>query len=113
MKTEFRVTAKTVSEAYTKAIELYSSLGEISYEVETEGKKGFLGVFGRVDAVIKVTVDDGREEKKPKNQTQGAPTELFLRHTITPPSSSEYLFITAIEAIMSSIRTKDIAAPIL
>ena len=73
MKTEFRVTAKTVSEAYTKAIELYSSLGEISYEVETEGKKGFLGVFGRVDAVIKVTVDDGREEKKPKNQTQGAP----------------------------------------
>ena len=37
MKTEFRVTAKTVSEAYTKAIELYSSLGEISYEVESEG----------------------------------------------------------------------------
>ena len=73
MKTEFRVTAKTVSEAYTKAIELYSSLGEISYEIIEEGKKGFLGVFGRVDAVIKVTVDDGREEKKPKNQTQGAP----------------------------------------
>ena len=73
MKTEFRVTAKTVSEAYTKAIELYSSLGEISYEIETEGKKGFLGIFGRVDAAIKVTVDDGREEKKPKNQTQGAP----------------------------------------
>ena len=72
MKTEFRVTAKTVSEAYTKAIELYSSLGEISYEVVTEGKKGFLGIFGRVDAVIKVTVDDGKEERKPKNQTQGA-----------------------------------------
>lgn len=71
MKSEFRVTAKTVSEAYTKAIELYSSLGEISYEVETEGKKGFLGIFGRVDAVIKVTVDDGREERKPKNQPQG------------------------------------------
>ena len=70
MKSEFRVSAKTVSEAYTKAIELYSSLGEISYEIETEGKKGFLG-FGRVDAVIKVTVDDGREERKPKNQTQG------------------------------------------
>ena len=73
MKTEFRVTAKTVSEAYTKAIELYSSLGEISYEIVTEGKKGFLGIFGKVDAVIKVTVDDGREEKKPKNNTQGAP----------------------------------------
>lgn len=72
MKTEFRVTAKTVSEAYTKAIELYSSLGEISYEVETEGKKGFLGIFGRVDAVIKVTVDDGKAERKPKNATQGA-----------------------------------------
>ena len=73
MKTEFKVTAKTVGEAYTKAIELYSSLGEISYEVETEGKRGFMGLFGRVDAVIKVTVDDGREERKPKNQTQGAP----------------------------------------
>ena len=73
MKTEFRVTAKTVSEAYTKAIELYSSLGEISYEIVSEGKKGFLGIFGRVDAVIKVTVDDGKEERKPKNQTQGAP----------------------------------------
>ena len=73
MKTEFRVTAKTVSEAYTKAIELYSSLGDISYEVVTEGKKGFLGIFGRVDAVIKVTVDDGKEERKPKNQTQVAP----------------------------------------
>lgn len=73
MKTEFRVTAKTVSEAYTKAIELYSSLGEISYEIVSEGKRGFLGVFGRVDAVIKVTVDDGKEERKPKNQTQGAP----------------------------------------
>ena len=71
MKTEFRVTAKTVSEAYTKAIELYSSLGDISYEVESEGKKGFLGIFGRVDAVIKVTVDDGKEERKPKNHTQG------------------------------------------
>ena len=73
MKTEFRVTAKTVSEAYTKAIELYSPLGEISYEIVTEGKRGFLGIFGRVDAVIKVTVDDGKEERKPKNQTQGAP----------------------------------------
>ena len=73
MKTEFKVTAKTVSEAYTKAIELYSPLGEISYEIVTEGKKGFLGIFGRVDAVIKVTVDDGKEERKPKNQTQGAP----------------------------------------
>ena len=71
MKSEFRVSAKTVSEAYTKAIELYSSLGEISYEVETEGKRGFLGLFGRADAVIKVTVDDGREERKPKKQTQG------------------------------------------
>lgn len=71
MKTEFRVSAKTVSEAYTKAIELYSSLGDISYEIISEGKRGFLGIFGRVDAVIKVIVDDGREEKKPKNHTQG------------------------------------------
>lgn len=89
MKTEFRVTAKTVSEAYTKAIELYSSLGEISYEVETEGKKGFLGVFGRVDAVIKVTVDDGREEKKPKNQTQGAPKSQEKQNNQPKPQQNK------------------------
>lgn len=70
MKSEFRVSAKTVADAYAKAIELYSSIGEISYVIETEGKKGFLGI-GRADAVIKVTVDDGREERKPKKQTQG------------------------------------------
>ena len=42
MKTEFRVSAKTVADAYAKAIELYSSIGEISYVVETEGKKGYV-----------------------------------------------------------------------
>lgn len=72
MKSEFTVTAKSVEEAYSKAIELYSSLGEISYEIVKKEKKGFLGIFGRVDAVIKVTVDDGREEKKPKAQPQGS-----------------------------------------
>ena len=71
MKSEFTVTAKSVEEAYSKAIELYSSLGEISYEIVQKEKKGFLGIFGRSDAVIKVTVDDGREEKKPKAQPQG------------------------------------------
>ncbi|MBO5286556.1 MAG: KH domain-containing protein [Clostridia bacterium] len=73
MKQEFIVTAKTVIEAYNKAQEMYSSLGEISYEVIKEGKKGFLG-FGRVLAEIKVICDDGKEEKqvnKAKIQIQG------------------------------------------
>ena len=81
MKTEYKVRAKTVSEAYSKAISLYSMLGDISYEIITEGKSGFLGIFGRVDAEIKVIVDDGKperkeekkEERKPKAATQGAP----------------------------------------
>ena len=67
MKTEYIVTAKTVDEAYKKAVDLYSPLGEISLEeVINPGKKGFLGLFGVVPAEIKITVDDGREERKPK-----------------------------------------------
>ena len=44
MKSEFTLTAKTVEEAYAKANEIYSSLGEISIEVINPGKKGFLGI---------------------------------------------------------------------
>ena len=57
---ETELTAKTVSEAYKKAIAVYSSMGEIAYEVISHGKPGFLGIFGRQEAVIKVTVDDGK-----------------------------------------------------
>ena len=71
MRTEYIVTAKTVDEAYKKAIDLYSSLGDISLEeVITPGKKGFLGLFGTVPAEIKISVDDGKEERKPKIQQQ-------------------------------------------
>lgn len=71
MKTEYIVTAKTVDEAYKKAVDLYSPLGEISLEeVINPGKKGFLGLFGVVPAEIKITVDDGREERRPKKQHQ-------------------------------------------
>ena len=71
MRTEYIVTAKTVDEAYKKAVELYSSLGDISLEeVITPGKKGFLGLFGTVPAEIKISVDDGKEERKPKVQQQ-------------------------------------------
>lgn len=67
MRTEYIVSAKTVDEAYKKAVELYSSLGEISLEeVVNPGKKGFLGLFGAVPAEIKISVDDGREERRPK-----------------------------------------------
>ena len=68
MKSEFTLQAKTVEEAYAKANEIYSSLGEISIEVINPGKKGFLGI-GRVLAEIKVIVDDGKPERKqPKEQ---------------------------------------------
>ncbi len=65
MKTEFTLQAKTVEEAYAKANEIYSSLGDISIEVINPGKKGFLGI-GRVLAEIKVIVDDGKGEIKEK-----------------------------------------------
>lgn len=69
MRIEYIVSAKTVDEAYRKAVEIYSSVGEISLEeVVNPGKKGFLGIFGAVPAEIKISVDDGREERKPKNK---------------------------------------------
>ena len=67
MKSEFTLQAKTVEEAYAKANEIYSSLGEISIEVINPGKKGFLGI-GRVLAEIKVIVDDGKPERKPAKE---------------------------------------------
>lgn len=73
MRIEYIVTAKTVDEAYKKAVEIYSSMGEISLEeVINPGKKGFLGLFGAVPAEIKISVDDGREERKPKKNKQPA-----------------------------------------
>lgn len=72
MKSEFTLQAKTVEEAYAKANDIYSSLGEISIEVINPGKKGFMGI-GRVLAEIKVIVDDGKPEIKPKKQTQDKP----------------------------------------
>ncbi len=71
MKTEYIVTAKTVDEAYKKAVELYAPLGDISLEeVINPGKKGFLGIFGAVPAEIRISVDDGKEERKPKQKQQ-------------------------------------------
>lgn len=69
MKQEFNVKGKSVDEAYRKAVELYSVMGDISLEeVVNPGKKGFLGIFGAVDAEIKISVDDGTPERKPKNK---------------------------------------------
>ena len=72
MRSELTLQAKTVEEAYAKANDIYSSLGEISIEVVNSGKKGFLG-FGKVLAEIKVIVDDGKPEIKPKNQAENKP----------------------------------------
>ena len=69
MKQEFNVKGKSVDEAYRKAFELYSVMGDISLEeVVNPGKKGFLGLFGAVDAEIRISVDDGMPERKIKNK---------------------------------------------
>ena len=66
MRLEYIVRAKTVDEAYKKALDLYSALGEITMDkIINPGKKGFLGI-GSVLAEIKVTVDDGKEDRSAK-----------------------------------------------
>ena len=60
MRIEYIVRAKTVDEAYKKALDLYSALGDITMDkIINPGKKGFLGL-GSVLAEIQVTVDDGK-----------------------------------------------------
>ena len=69
MKYEYTVTGKTVEEAYNKARDLYSGLGDIEIkEVVSQGKKGFLGIFGAQNAEIKIVVDDGKPERKPQKE---------------------------------------------
>ena len=69
MRTEYVVSAKTVDEAYRKAQEQYSMLGEVELvEVVNPGKKGFLGIFGVVPAEIKISVDDGRPERPERKE---------------------------------------------
>ena len=65
MKQEFKITAKTVEEAYAKANDIYGQLGDLEIEVISSGKKGFLGI-GSKPAEIKVIIDDGIQEKKPE-----------------------------------------------
>jgi spoIIIJ-associated protein len=68
MRTEHVVSAKTVDEAYRKAQEQYSMLGEVELvEVVNPGKKGFLGIFGVVPAEIRISVDDGKPERTERN----------------------------------------------
>ena len=66
MEEIFEVTAKTVSEAYAKANELYGGEDkEISCEIVSEPKKGIFGI-GSKDAVIRVhpyaTITVGEQE---------------------------------------------------
>ena len=93
MRFEYTVTAKTVDEAYKKAIDLYSSLGEISMEeVINRGKKGFLGI-GAVNAEIRISVDDGKEEKKPeatkKPQKNDTPQRKDAQKTEKPQKKQD------------------------
>ncbi len=74
MKFEYTVTGKTVEDAYTKAVSQYSSLGEIvNSTVVTEGKKGFLGIFGAQQAEIVVVIDDGKPERKSEKKSEKKP----------------------------------------
>lgn len=76
MKFEYTVTGKTVEDAYTKAVSLYSGIGEIvNSTVISEGKKGFLGIFGARQAEIIVVIDDGKPERKSEKKPQQKPKQ--------------------------------------
>ena len=75
MRFEYTVTGKTVEDAYTKAVSLYSSIGEIvNSTVVSEGKKGFLGIFGSQPAEITVVIDDGRPERRSEKKADKKPS---------------------------------------
>lgn len=93
MKIEYTVTGKTVEEAYQKAVELYSAYGEIAMEeIISRGKKGFLGIFGAVPAEIKISVDDGKEERKPQKpqkQQKPAPKAQLVERENQPKKKAD------------------------
>ena len=84
MKFEYIVRAKSVDEAYKKALDLYSALGEITMDkIINPGKKGFLGL-GSVLAEIKVTVDDGKEDRSAKVEKKEKPVEAPKPKKVSP-----------------------------
>ena len=100
MRIEYIVTAKTVDEAYKKAVEIYSSMGEISLEeVINPGKKGFLGLFGAIPAEIRISVDDGREERKPKQKQDSI---SVLNHRLV----TSWIPMTAIILLLMSLQQR-------
>ncbi|MBQ8393798.1 MAG: KH domain-containing protein [Clostridia bacterium] len=75
MRLEYIVKAKTVDEAYRKALDRYSALGDITMEkIINPGKKGFLGI-GAVMAEILVIVDDGKEDRLAKEAKKAEKAE--------------------------------------
>ena len=90
MKFEYIVRAKSVDEAYKKALDLYSALGEITMDkIINPGKKGFLGL-GSVLAEIKVTVDDGKEDRSAKAEKKEKPVEAPKPKKVAPaPEKAE------------------------
>lgn len=68
----YKVSAKTVDEAMDLAEKLYGGAKkELSYDIESLPKKGFLGI-GSKDAVIRVTVNEIEDEKKPERKNAPA-----------------------------------------
>ena len=84
MRFEYIVRAKTVDEAYKKALDLYSALGEITMDkIINPGRKGFLGI-GSVLAEIQVTVDDGKGDLLAKEAKKEKSTEAPKAKKPTP-----------------------------
>lgn len=114
MRFEYTVTAKTVDEAYKKAIDLYSSLGEISMEeVINRGKKGFLGI-GAVNAEIRISVDDGKEEKKPeakKVQKNDTPAKKDARKSEKPQPKKQDNTVSKAERVPQPSQSAKQEAP--
>ncbi|MGI5894621.1 MAG: RNA-binding cell elongation regulator Jag/EloR [Candidatus Merdivicinus sp.] len=75
MKREFTATGATVEEAIENACrELGVSPDDVTPEILRFPKKGFLGI-GKVDAEVRITIDNGEEAPKPVKKAANPPKQ--------------------------------------
>lgn len=87
MKKQFQ--AKSLEEAFQQAsAELCCSVTEIKYEVLRYPKKGFLGLFGKKDALIEVFLNNRQPQKpEPSAKHQKTKQKSYAKHQNHPKQS--------------------------
>lgn len=79
--------AKNINDAVEAALaELHTTRDKVKIDVISEGSKGFLG-FGAKDAVVRVTIAEGTDQKAPKKQAKPA-KKSAPKAAVTKPAAS-------------------------